>query len=46
MNKVEVNLYHDRYAYNELLCDKQDLISVINSKGLKRTEESWWERIY
>ena len=46
MKNIEVNLYNDRYAYNEILCDKQDLISVIKDKGLKRTEESWWERIY
>ena len=46
MKNIEVNLYHDRYAYNEVLAEKQDLIGVINSKGLSRTPESWWERIY
>lgn len=46
MKNVKVNLYRDRYAYNETLIEKTDLISVINSKGLSRTPESWWERIY
>jgi hypothetical protein len=46
MKNIEVNLYQDRYAYNETLIKKEDLISTINSKGLHRTPESWWERIY
>ena len=46
MKNIEVNLYHDRYAYNETLIKKEDLISTINSQGLHRTPESWWERIY
>ena len=46
MKNVEVNLYHDRYAYNETLIEKIDLVGVIKSKGLSRTPESWWERIY
>ena len=46
MKNVEVKLYQDRYAYNETLIKKEDLISTINSKGLSRTTESWRERIY
>ena len=46
MKNIEVNLYQDRYAYNETLIKKEDLISVINSKGLSRTPETWWEWIY
>lgn len=45
MKNVEVKLYQDRYAYNETLIEKQDLISVVKDKGLSRTEERWWERI-
>lgn len=44
MKNIEVNLY--RYAYNETLIKKEDLISVIKSKGLSRTPENWYERIY
>lgn len=46
MKNIEVNLYQDRYAYNETLVEKVDLISTINSSGLKRTPETWYERIY
>lgn len=46
MKNIEVNLYQDRYAYNETLIKKEDLISTINSNGLHRTPENWYERIY
>lgn len=45
-NNVEVNLYQDRYTYNETLIEKQDLVGIINSKGLSRTPENWRERLY
>ena len=46
MKNTEVNFYNDKYAYNEVLCEKQDLIDVINSNGMSRTSENWRERIY
>lgn len=42
---VEVKLYQDRHAYNEVLIEKQDLVGIINSKGLKMSE-NWRERLY
>ena len=45
-NNVEVNLYQDRYTYNETLIEKQDLVGIINSKGLSRSPENWRERLY
>lgn len=46
MKKIEVNLYNDKYAYNEVLIEKQDLIDIIQSKGFRKLPVSWIERIY
>ena len=36
MKKVELNLYNDKYAYNDVLIEKQDLIDIIQSKGFRK----------
>lgn len=46
MKKIEVNLYNDKYAYNDVLIEKQDLIDIIQSKGFRKMSASWTERIY
>lgn len=46
MKKVELNLYNDKYAYNEVLIEKQYLIDIIQSKGFRKLPISWTERIY
>lgn len=46
MKKIGVNLYNDKYAYNEVLIEKQDLIDIIQSKGFRKLPLSWTERIY
>lgn len=46
MKKIGVNLYNDKYAYNEVLIEKQDLIDIIQSKGFRKLPVSWIERIY
>lgn len=46
MKKIGVNLYIDKYAYNEVLIEKQDLIDIIQSKGFRKLPISWTERIY
>ena len=46
MKKIGVNLYIDKYAYNEVLIEKQDLIDIIQSKGFRKLPLSWCERIY
>lgn len=46
MNKIGVNLYNDKYAYNEVLIEKQDLMDIIQSKGFRKLPVSWIERIY
>lgn len=46
MKKVELNLYNDKYAYNEVLIEKQDLIDIIQSKGFRKLPVSWIERMY
>lgn len=46
MNKLGVNLYYDKYAYNDVLIEKQDLTDVIQSKGFRKLPVSWCERIY
>ena len=46
MKKVEFNLYNDKYVYNDVLIEKQDLIDIIQSKGFRKLPLSWTERIY
>ena len=46
MKKIGVNLYNDKYAYNDVLIEKQDLIDIIQSKGFRKLPVSWIERIY
>lgn len=46
MKKIGVNLYNDKYAYNEVLIEKQDLIDIIQSKGFRKLPLSWTERLY
>ena len=46
MKKIGVNLYNDKYAYNDVLIEKQDLIDIIQSKGFRKLPVSWCERIY
>ena len=46
MKKIEVNLYNDKYAYNDVLIEKQDLINIIQSNGFRKLHVSWTERIY
>lgn len=46
MKKIGVNLYNDKYAYNDVLIEKQDLIDIIQSKGFRKLPLSWTERIY
>lgn len=46
MKRIAVNLYNDKYAYNDVLIEKQDLIDIIQSKGFRKLSVSWTERIY
>ena len=46
MKKIGVNLYNDKYAYNDVLIEKQDLTDIIQSKGFRKLSVSWTERIY
>ena len=46
MKKIRVNLYNYKYAYNEVLIEKQDLIDIIQSNGFRKLPISWTERIY
>lgn len=46
MKRIGVNLYNDKYAYNDVLIEKQDLTDIIQSKGFRKLPVSWTERIY